>query len=224
MEARDDLDIWGDVLEALRGDERLDASGISVDVTDGVVSLQGEVGTFPEKELATELASRVRGVRAVDNSLRVVPATPRTDAVIADEVRASLRRDVRINQAERIGVSVADGVVTLSGVVESLDEKASAFEDAEAVAGVVEVVNHIQVIPNVIRLDAEIENDVRRKLIEDTIVDATDIHIHVDNGIVTLSGTVDNLYQREAAEDDAWSLPGVRGVINDLQVTLPPVS
>lgn len=222
MEPRDDVDIWGDVLEALRGDERLDASEISVDVTDGVVSLLGEVGTFPEKELAGELASRVRGVKAVENGLRVVPAAPRTDALIADEVRTRLQRDVRINQADRIGVSVADGVVTLSGVVGSLDEKASAFEDAEAVAGVVEVVNHIEVVPNAIRLDAEIENDVRRKLIEDTIVDATDIQIHVDNGVVTLNGTVDNLYQRQAAEDDAWSLPGVRGVINDLRVSLPP--
>lgn len=223
MEPRSDIEIWREVLESFRRDERIDATNINVDVTNGVASLLGEVSSFSQKKLAAELAGRVRGVTAVDNGLRVVPPTRRTDADIANDVRASLREDVRINLADRIGVAVNGGVVVLTGVVESLDEKASATEDAQAVPGVVDVVNNLEVIPNVIRLDAEIENDVRRKLIEDTIVEASDIGIHVANGIVTLTGTVDNLYQRQAAEDDAWSLPGVRGVVNELRVSLPPV-
>ena len=217
MEPRSDIEIWREVLESFRRDERLDSTNINVDVTNGVASLLGEVSSFSQKKLAAELASRVRGVTAV-------PPTHRTDADIANDVRASLREDVRINLADRIGVAVNGGVVVLTGVVESLDQKASAADDAQAVPGVVDVVDDLEVIPNIIRLDAEIENDLRRKLIEDTIVDAGDIGIHVTNGIVTLTGTVDNLYQRQAAEDDAWSLPGVRGVVNELRVTLPPVS
>ena len=224
MEPRSDIEIWREVLESFRRDERLDSTNINVDVTNGVASLLGEVSSFSQKKLAAELASRVRGVTAVENGLRVVPPTHRTDADIANDVRASLREDVRINLADRIGVAVNGGVVVLTGVVESLDQKASAADDAQAVPGVVDVVDDLEVIPNIIRLDAEIENDLRRKLIEDTIVDASDIGIHVTNGIVTLTGTVDNLYQRQAAEDDAWSLPGVRGVVNELRVSLPPVS
>lgn len=222
MEARSDVEVWRETLDSLRQNDRIDASEISVDVTNGVVSLVGCVSTFSEKKLASDLAGRVRGVVSVNNALRVVPATDRTDESVAEDVRAALERDIRINLANRIGVTVNQGSVVLTGTVGSADQKLAAVEDTQSVAGVVDVVDNLQVIPNVIRHDAEIENDVRRKLIDDTIVDAGAIVVSVTNGIVTLSGSVPSLYQRQLAEDDTWAQPGVRGVINELRVSIPP--
>jgi osmotically-inducible protein OsmY len=71
------------------------------------------------------------------------------------------------------------------------------------------------------RSDEEIGRDVRRALEWDRRVQPSDIAAAVLRGIVTLTGTVDSLFQRWAAEDVAASVRGVRGVTNDIEVRLP---
>jgi osmotically-inducible protein OsmY len=218
MDPRTDLRIWHEVLDAFRRETQLDSSDISVEVRDGVVSLEGSVASFSETRLASLLASRISGVLQVSNHLRVIPSAPRGDPDIANDIRATLDHDERLDLPSRIQVNVEAGVVTLRGAVESFDERESVVEDTEKVAGVVDVQSDLQVIPDIIRRDAEIQNDVKRKLVEDIIVDANTIRISVQGGVVTLTGTVPSLFQKQAAEDDAWAQPGVRGVVNELRV------
>ena len=66
--------------------------------------------------------------------------------------------------------------------------------------------------------DEEIRWAVRRSLFEDTWLDARDIEIGVQNGVVTLAGEVGDHLQARYAWDDAWDTAGVRGVISKLEV------
>ena len=70
-----------------------------------------------------------------------------------------------------------------------------------------------------VRSDAEIGTDVVNALRNDTWVDSSNIAVAVNNGVVTLTGTVPNLFQKRQAGDDAWDVPGVVDVQNNLIIT-----
>ncbi len=72
------------------------------------------------------------------------------------------------------------------------------------------------------RSDAAIRDDLRKRLIADTrvgeIEDANRIAIDVQNGIVTLTGSVASEMTKRAAGDDSWAVPGVMDVFNNLRI------
>jgi osmotically-inducible protein OsmY len=70
------------------------------------------------------------------------------------------------------------------------------------------------------RSDERIHKDVNDRLIDDTNLDASDIEVSVDNGMVTLSGSVDSLWDKRRAEDIVNSVPGVTGVSNKLRASM----
>ncbi|CCF82857.1 BON domain-containing protein [Nitrolancea hollandica] len=69
------------------------------------------------------------------------------------------------------------------------------------------------------RSDAEILHDVSDALRHDAWVDASQIQVATRYGIVKLTGTVHTVYQKRLAGDDAWGVPGVMDVYNDLTIT-----
>lgn len=71
----------------------------------------------------------------------------------------------------------------------------------------------------VTRSDAEIGTDAVNAIRNDTWVDSDNINVAVNNGVVTLTGTVPNLFQKRQAGDDAWDVPGVVDVHNNLVIT-----
>ncbi len=124
--------------------------------------------------------------------------------------------------AAHIGVSVENGIVTLSGHVKSYAQKISAERAVKAIKGVRAVAEEIQV-----RLDKGAGTD------DDTIANravniiswrsdtpAGDIKVVVQKGWVTLEGQVDWQYQKEVAESAVRKLSGVVGVDN--RITLRP--
>jgi len=214
---RGDVDVRRDVLDALRNDVRIDAANVTVDVVGGVVYLRGTVPSYYQKQTATEDANRIKGVVDVVNELRVAPVTPRTDQEITNDVRAALIRDIRVDET-RINVNTINGVVYLSGTVNSYGDKFYADNDAWTVPGVIDVVNNIVVQPVLARTDQDIADDVRRALIRDARVDASRISVDVQNGVVYLRGSVPTVEQKWQASDDAWWTTGVRDVVNELAV------
>ncbi|MCL5957962.1 MAG: BON domain-containing protein [Chloroflexi bacterium] len=68
------------------------------------------------------------------------------------------------------------------------------------------------------RGDTEIRRDVESALFYDSWVDSKDVNVDVDDGVVTLSGTVHSRFEKRSAGDDAWDVPGVKDVCNSLQV------
>jgi osmotically-inducible protein OsmY len=68
--------------------------------------------------------------------------------------------------------------------------------------------------------DERIRKNVYDRLADDTDLDASDIGVGVNNGVVTLRGSVDSLWDKRRAEDIAKSAPGVKGVNNKLRASM----
>lgn len=211
-------DIARNVERAMATDTRIDQAQLKIESQEpGIIVLSGSVDTYNEKILAEEIAGRVRDVKDVINNISVIPPIPRDDAEIEESVRTNLVNDVWVEWA-RIDVEVIDGVVFLRGTVRSAVEKQEAENDARWVAGVIDVVNHLVVKPEMEIDDAEIARDVRAALIKNTRLDLTEMGVDVNKGIVTLTGEVVNFTQKRIAEFVAYAVPGVVDVVNELHV------
>ncbi|HYR87755.1 MAG TPA: BON domain-containing protein [Terriglobia bacterium] len=143
-----------------------------------------------------------------------------TDLDLKRNVEAELSWEPSVKSAAAIGVRVKDGVVTLSGYVESYAEKLAAERAATRVAGVKAVANDIEVrLPNSSeRTDEDIARAAANALEWTSGIPRDQIKVAVDKGWITLKGTVDWNYQRAAAEDAVRYLTGVKGVINLIEV------
>jgi len=150
----------------------------------------------------------------------------RSDADIQRDVLAELSWDARV-QASEIGVSVAGGIATLTGWVDSYAKKWAAERAAHRVRGVRAVANDITVrLPgDTGRTDTDIATAASRALEWDSFVPAERVEVTVANGWLTLRGEVEQGFQKRAAERAVRRLTGVRGVTNLVAVRPPePVS
>lgn len=148
-----------------------------------------------------------------------IATTLRTDAEIQAEVQAELKWEPRV-QATEIGVAVKDGVVTLTGWVDSYTKRWAAEEAAHRVRGVKVVANDIEVRLSTggERTDPEIATAAARALQWDALLVPEQIHVTVSKGWITLKGTVDWQYKKQEAERAVRNLPGVKGVSNLIEV------
>jgi len=142
------------------------------------------------------------------------------DATITAKVKLKLIEDP-ITKARKIDVDTVNGVVTLTGVVESEKEIKRAIEIAKNVKGVKKVVNNLRVEKRGITSylsDKEITTKIKLKLIEDPDLKALSIDVDTVNGVVTLTGVVESEYQKKKAIEHAKSVSGVVKVIDNLQI------
>jgi osmotically-inducible protein OsmY len=148
-----------------------------------------------------------------------VTTETRTDSQIQTDVLAELKWDARVLPNE-IGVAVKDGVVTLTGWVDSYTKKWAAEEAAHRVRGVKAVANDIEVrLPSSSqRTDADIAEAAVRALQWDAFLSTDKIDVTVSKGWVTLKGTVEWQYQKDDAERVVRRLTGVTGVTNLITV------
>jgi osmotically-inducible protein OsmY len=147
-----------------------------------------------------------------------------SDLTIKQDVEAELQWEPSVNAAE-IGVAVKDGIVTLTGRVSSLTQKYAAARVAARVAAVKAVANELEVglLPADERTDEEIARSVANALAWNTSIPSDRIKAQVSQGWVTLEGTVEWYYQKEAAARAVRYLRGVKG-ITDKIVVQPVVS
>jgi osmotically-inducible protein OsmY len=205
-----DMAISDAVADELRVDRAVPEAKIEVLTTEGIVSLSGTVTNILAKERAEALAETVKGVRAVVNKIRVVPPVVRTDAALLKDIKNALLADPATDSFE-IGVIVRDNIVTLSGSVDSWQERSLAEKVAKGVKGVVHVENDISVDYKQKRPDFEIKADIEQSLHWNTLVDDALISVNVQDGKVRLSGTVGSASERSEAIINAWVM-GVKDV------------
>jgi osmotically-inducible protein OsmY len=177
--------------------------GVHVRVHEGVVTLAGTVPSLQARREAVRAARAVRHVRAIVDLIQVAPAF-RTDTELEHAVRAALARD-RDADAADVSVFAADGVVTLTGLVGSAQQRMDAVEAARSVPGVARVRNLIDFNNALVRPDREIWTDIRRAIDDDLLLQPAVINVGVHDGAVTLTGFVATAAQRAAAVDDAWT-------------------
>ncbi|MEU8223639.1 BON domain-containing protein [Kribbella sp. NPDC048915] len=146
--------------------------------------------------------------------------TTTSDEEIQREVLEELKWDARI-QPNEIGVAVKDGVVVLTGWVDSYLKKWAAERAAHKVRAVAAVANEIEVrLPtSAERTDADIAAAATRALEWDAGVPIENLEVTVSGGWVTLRGQVEWQFQKYDAERAVRRLSGVRGVSNLITVT-----
>lgn len=143
----------------------------------------------------------------------------KTDAQLQQDVIAELKWDPSITDTQ-IGVSVANGVVTLNGHVDSFAEKWEAEKIVQRVSGVKALAVEIQVdLPSSSkRSDADIARSAENALEWSSNVFNGQIKVMVEGGWVTLTGEVMWEYQRRTAFNLIRYLLGVTGVSNQIHV------
>lgn len=141
----------------------------------------------------------------------------KTDAVIKEDVLDELAWQPNIDETQ-IGVIVEDGVVTLSGVVNSYSKKLSAEKAVKNVEGVKAVALDIEVKygADFKKTDKEIAKAIVDAFDWNSSVPEDEITVKVENGWVYLSGEVQWSYQKNAAKNAIKNLLGVRGVSNSI--------
>lgn len=144
----------------------------------------------------------------------------KTDTQIKRDVQDELIWEPSIDET-RIGVSVEDGVVTLSGEVDSYAKKIAAEKAAKRVKGVRAVAEDIVVSYGLEdeKTDTEIAKAVVNALQWHASVPAEAIVPKVENGWVYLTGQVRWGYQKESAKNAVKDLAGVKGVINSITIS-----
>jgi osmotically-inducible protein OsmY len=167
------------------------------------------------------MRSRLAGILGVRNSSRNIQRRRRavkTDRELQIDVLDELKWEPGV-EATDIGATVKDGVVTLTGTVDSYTEKWAAESAVKRVSGVKALAEELQVkLPGSSeRTDADIAGAAENALEWDTSV-PEGIKVTVENGFLTLEGEVDWQYQKEAAEDAVGCLMGVKGVSNLITV------
>jgi osmotically-inducible protein OsmY len=215
---RTDEEIQTNVLEELKWDSRVQPNEIGVMVKDGVVTLTGWVDSYLKKMAAEEAAHRVRGVKAVANDIEVrLPGfAERTDADLAKAVLNALKWDAAI-PTDKVDVTVSQGWVTLKGEVEYSFQKSDAERAVRRLSGVKGVINLITIKPR--PSPSDLKQQIERALIRNAETDARQITVEVEGSKVILRGTVRSYAEKQAAEDTAWSAPGVSEVDNHIVIS-----
>ena len=216
---------------------------VKIETADGTVTLEGEVSDVAAKQLALQLAGAVQGVRGVVDRLRVTPGERRGDGAVRDSaarlllqqaelrgcslnVRTGERNAERFEVLRRVSedpvgdiqLSVTDGVIVLEGHVISQSYRRFAGALAWWTPGRRDVINALEVRPAHDDLDDEVAEVMRLVLEADPEIDADQIRTNCNGKVVFLDGTVPNEQQKRRAEQDAWSLLSIRGVVNRLEV------
>jgi osmotically-inducible protein OsmY len=222
---RSDIDIAQDVEGRIRKNPYLADALIKVNVVDGTVKLNGEVGSPATKRRAA-IISWVNGVKEVNtDEIKIEPFLKNTllkktvfksDSEIKDAIKDAYFYDPRVFSFNPT-VEVKYGEVTLNGSVNSLAAKYAAEEDAHNTTGVFKVVNNLKVDPSIVRSDANIKSDV----IEMLKLNLTDsqfkkINIDVKNGSVILTGDVNNPFIKNVAFNAASRINGVKNIESNL--------
>jgi osmotically-inducible protein OsmY len=140
-----------------------------------------------------------------------------TDEEIQENVMDELKWDAKL-QPNEIGVTVKDGIVTLTGWVDSFLKKWSAEDVTLKVSGVKAVANDLEVKLASERTDADIAAAALRALEWDAFVPSDKVQVTVSKGWVTLKGEVEWQYQKQDAERVVRRLLGVKGVSNLITV------
>ena len=207
-----------DVLRELEWDSRVGGIQIGVQAERGVVTLSGTVPGLMTKIAAVRAAHRVHGVLDVADEMQVVlPGDPGlTDVEVARAVRHALEWDILVDD-RRIQSTVHEGLVTLEGTVENIRQCEDAARAVRGLKGVRGVVNRIAVLPS------EVDPRVARRAIERALErraerEADRIAVSVQEGTVTLCGSVHSWAERDAIVGAVSHAPGISAVSDRLKI------
>jgi len=219
--ARYDSDIQSRVTQQLA--KKQEFRNLQATTEDGIVTLSGKVDLYQQKLDAAKKVRKLDKVQGVRNLVAVSSSAP--DAEVEARLERKLHYD-RIgydNLFNFVDVTVKDGVATLNGETYNDLGRDSALALANSMPGVKDVVDNIKVSP-VSGFDDRIRISALRAIYRDPVLGryATDpakpIRIVVDNGKLSLYGTVATAMDKQIAGMRANQVFGVFSVQNNLEV------
>ncbi|MDT8068054.1 MAG: BON domain-containing protein [Terriglobia bacterium] len=193
-------------------------------VNDGVVTLNGEVPLYRDKKNLEQKIGKRKGVTGVRDDVEIAGTTA-SDLQLQDTLANKLRYDREGfgSVFNNLTIGVNSGVATVGGTVRTPYDKESALNLVETTAGVKRVVDNIKVAPTSFyddRLRLEVARAIYRRLPPGYALDPQrPIRIVVVNGHVQLDGVVGSKLDRQIAEMQARSVPGVFSVTDNLAVS-----
>jgi osmotically-inducible protein OsmY len=143
----------------------------------------------------------------------------KSDMQIKTDVNAELLWNPEVNAAN-VGVAVKNGIVTLSGSIDTYAQKHAVERAARRVSGVrgIAVDLEVRLSPGHARTDADIAQAAVHALRWHSLVPDEKVKVEVENGWVTLTGEVEWAYQSSSAEHAVRPLIGVKGVRNEIHL------
>ena len=214
MKSNDELQ--RDVQDAIKWEPALSTAEIGVSAKYGLVTLTGSVDSYKKKLHAEDTVKNVSGVKAIIEKLEVNYRTSdrQTDTEIAKEVINALSANWEVG--DKVQTKVEHGHVTLTGELPWQYQKEAAMDTVINLSGVKGITNAITITPTT---HDEIEKrGIESAMVRNWAIDQENISVEVTGNSITLTGTVDSLYQKEEAERIAWNAPGVWMVDNELRV------
>jgi osmotically-inducible protein OsmY len=214
---RNNEDVQKDVQSAIKWEPLLHAAEIGVTVKDGIVTLTGTVDSYTKKQEAENAAKGVHGVNAIVEKLVVNFGShwKKDDNDIAKEILSAFKWDWQVPN-DCVKVTVENSWVTLDGELTWNFQREAAKKTAGSQEGVKGIINHI-------KLKSETKDILEKEAVDQALarnwsIDMSAINVSVSANVVTLTGTVNSIYQKEQAERLAWNAPGVWAVNNQLEV------
>ncbi len=211
-----DFTLQLDIEKELRWDPAINADHIAVTVKNNAATLIGDVDSYWERCAAARAAWRIAHIHSVTNSLRVdLPfASERADDDIALAAMSLLEWNCALPAS--IEVSVAAGVLTLTGQVPWQFQREEAERALSSLTGLRGLKNDIHLAPQPSSADhrPQIEEALKRS----ALVDSSHVKVHFSHGVANLRGTARSRAEHDAALGAAWSAPGVTQVEDHIAV------
>ena len=207
---------------------------IKVDSENGAVTLTGTVADDSHKSLAENTVSSLPGVTSVNNQLAVVGQQPaeHSDAWITTKVKTALLFHRNVS-ASGTTVTTTGGIVTLTGVADSVAQKELTTEYAKDIDNVKSVNNEMTITatPNTPTPtmgdkidDASITAQVKTALLSHHSTSALHTTVSTTDGVVTVGGIAKNDAERSLVTKLATDIEGVISVINNMTIAVPVVA
>jgi osmotically-inducible protein OsmY len=212
-----DQQLKADIVDELAWDPAINATGLGVEVKEGVVTLSGRLDSFSQKHALEQALQRVEGVRGIALELDVQLSTEhrRSDSELAQTAATALKLNSLVPEG-KVKVQVENGWVTLIGEVDWSYQLARAEQCLRPLAGLRGLDNRISIKPRA--SGKNIQSEISAALTRQAMREARHITVEVEGGVVTLRGKVHSLAEREAAVGAAFSAPGVSRVVDKLEV------
>ena len=240
-------DIWleSKITTTYTLNEHLSPFDITVDVKDGVATLEGEVDSSVEKSLALEIVKGIEGIKSVKDNIKIAPSVrkEKSSNFMTNVRNASMVARVKSNllwNQETSGMDInvdADGsTVTHSGTVSSEMEKKLAVQLAGNTSGVFHVNDQLLVeketpVPTLgekidqtvaktekVVSDTWITTKVKSRLLFDKETDSLDINVTTKDAVVTLEGSVANKLKKDYAVKLTENTVNVKKVVDKLHI------
>jgi osmotically-inducible protein OsmY len=215
---RTNREVKRDILDHLKWDTRIDDDNVHVDVQNGEVTLFGVVRSYRAKRAVEQDAWAIGGVSEVDNSVTVAfgGSVPDHDE-LETHIAGLIAWDPQL-AGTKVRATVAGTVVTLEGTVDACWKKLRLNDLVQDVRGVTSVVDKVSVVPPEDIDDQTVACRVVEALRRNDRVDVDSIEVTVENGRVTLSGSVPSWVARNSAVESVNLISGVVEVSANLTV------